>query len=238
MTASFALRPSFDLSLSPIGREGEKLLTIERVMVAPEALVDYAATEVAFAPVDGPTGGYPGVRAPAPLDYVGALVRRLSPAIERAFDLEKVKLGRAECSFSIVTRHPDELAPLQRVPHVDTTDDLQFALLHYLCGPEKGGTAFYRHRATGFEIITAERQPTYNAVRDRELAEGSGPSGYITGDDPFYEQLASVAAEFDKVVVYRSRILHSGQIPADLPLIADPREGRLTANIFITYRRI
>ncbi|WP_300974934.1 DUF6445 family protein [Sphingomonas sp. LHG3406-1] len=236
MTASFALRPSLDLSLTSIGQEGEKLLSVERLMEEPEALVDFAATEVSFAQVDGPQGGYPGVRAPAPLDYVGAVVRRLSPAIERAFGLQGVKLGRAECSFSIVTRHPIELAPLQRVPHVDTTDDLQFALLHYLCGPEKGGTAFYRHRATGYEIITPERQQHFQAVRDREIAEGSEPSGYITGDNAHYEQLASVDAAFDRVVVYRSRILHSGQIPPDLPLLSDPRRGRLTANIFISYR--
>jgi len=238
VNASFALLPSFGLSLSAIGREGEKLLAVDRVMETPEALIDYAANEVAFAPVDGPTGGYPGVRAPAPLDYVGALVRRLSPAIERAFGLKGGKLGRAECSFSIVTRRPDELAPLQRVPHVDTTDDLQFALLHYLCGREKGGTAFYRHRATGFEIITPERQGAYQAVRDAELARGPEQAGYITGDDPHYEQLTSVSAALDKVIVYRSRILHSGQIPGDLPLVPDPREGRLTANIFITYRRL
>jgi hypothetical protein len=233
---SFPLRSSLELGLTRLGREGEPLLEVERILEAPEELVDYAAREVEFAPVGGPHGGYPGVRAPAPLDYVGSLVRRLSPFIERAFGLSGVKLGRAECSFSIVTRAPGDLKPLQRIPHVDTTDPLQFAILHYLCGPEKGGTAFYRHRQTGFETITAERQPGYEAVRDGELAAVPPEADYITGDTAHYEQIGQIAAGFDRVAIYRSCLLHSGQIPPDLPLVPDPRLGRLTANIFLSYR--
>ncbi|WP_204307989.1 DUF6445 family protein, partial [Klebsiella pneumoniae] len=69
------------------GREGEPLLCLDGLMRAPEALIDYAATETGFAPVHGPQGGYPGIRAPAPLDYVEAVVRALDPAVRDAFEL-------------------------------------------------------------------------------------------------------------------------------------------------------
>ena len=235
--SQFALRPSLDLQLTRMGREGEPLLEVGRVLEQPEELVDYAADAVRFEPAGSPTGGYPGLRAPAPLNYVGALVRKLDPLIQRAFDLQGVKLARAECRLSMVTRHPSELAPLQRIPHVDTVDDLQFALLHYLCDERMGGTAFYRHRATGYEAITPDRQAHYNQVRDFELQRRPDLAGYIAGDTDDYEQLAVTAAAFDKVVVYRSRLLHSGAIPPGLDLSPDPRRGRLTANIFINYRR-
>jgi len=232
----FALLSSFDMQLERLGHEGEPLLSVSAVLEDPKKLIDYAATQVTFEPVHGPAGGYPGVRAPAPLDYVGKLVRRLSPSIERAFGLKQVKLARAECSFSIVTLPPEQLAPLQRIPHTDTDDPLQFAILHYLCGPEMGGTAFYRHKATRFEAITSERRSSYEAIRDRELASMRDDAGYITGDNGFFEQIGTTSAAVDKVVVYRSHLLHSGQIPPDLPLVADPRRGRLTANIFVSYR--
>lgn len=234
--SEFKLRPTLNLGLTRMGSEGEPLLSIDGVLEQPRELVDYAADQVKFEPVYGPNGGYPGIRAPAPLHYVERLVRALSPSIERAFELGRVKLAKAECSLSLVTLPPGRLAPLQRIPHVDTVEPLQFALLHYLCGRGLGGTAFYRHRATGFETLSAERQSAYEAARARELGELDHSAGYITGDTAHYEQIASIEAGFDKAVVYRSRTLHSGQIPAGVPLSSDPRQGRLTANIFITYR--
>lgn len=232
----FSLRPSLALSLERIGREREPVLLVEGAMNRPEALVEYAANEVRFEPVWGPSGGYPGIRAPAPLDYVETMVRALDRGIRRAFGLERVKLARAECSFSLVTLPPERLAPLQRIPHVDTADPLQFALLHYLCEARHGGTAFYRHRATGFETLTPERQKAYEAARAAEL-DGSPPA-YIDGDSPHYERTAAFDAAFDRILVYRSRTFHSGCIAAGQPLSPEPRQGRLTANIFVNYRAL
>lgn len=234
MTYDFSLRRSLAFSLERIGLEREPVLLVEGALNRPEDLVDYAAREVAFEPVWGPSGGYPGVRAGAPLDYVETLVRAVDPSLRRAFGLDRVKLAKAECSFSLVTLPPERLAPLQRIPHVDTTDPLQFALLHYLCGPEHGGTAFYRHRATGFETLSPERQAAYEAVRARELE--ATPAAYIDGGSPNYERTAAFDAAFDRVIVYRSRTFHSGRIAAGQHLSDDPRRGRLTANIFINYR--
>jgi len=44
---------------------------------------------------------------------------------------------------------------LQRIPHVDSFLGSQLAFVHYLFKADPGGTAFYRHRGTGFEIIDA-----------------------------------------------------------------------------------
>jgi len=236
-TYDFALNTRLRVSLERIGQEREPVLIVEDVLRAPENLIDYAAGEVAFAPAWGPQGGYPGIRAPAPLNYVETLVRSLNPVMEKAFGLADVALSRAECNFSLVTLPPDALAPLQRIPHIDTTDPLQFAILHYLCPPGLGGTAFYRHLATGFEALTAERVPAYEAARERELAELGEGAAYITGNTPHYTQTAAFEAGFNRLIVYRSRLLHSGQIRAPAALAADPRRGRLTANIFLNYRQ-
>lgn len=232
----FSLNGRVNVALERIGDEREPVLVVDSVLNRPQALIDYAASEVAFAPVWGPQGGYPGVRAPAPLNYVETLVRTLSPIVEKAFALERVKLAHAECNFSLVTLPPERLAPLQRIPHADTADPLQFAWLHYLCDPRFGGTAFYRHRATGFETLSPERVPAYEAARNRELAEEGPDAAYITGDSPHYLQTAAFEALPNRLIVYRSRTLHSGQIGAPEALSDDPRKGRLTANIFVNYR--
>lgn len=191
------------------------------------------AERAAFAPAYGPAGGYPGVRAPAPLDYVETLARTLFPQIVGAFDLPPVKLARAECNFSMVTQHPETLALSQREPHVDTVDPLQFAILHYLCDPEQGGTGFYRHRATGYETLTEDRIGPYRAARANEAP---APSGYPTRESAAFESIGTIDAAFDQIVIYRSRLFHSGLIGNPAHLSSDPRSGRLTANIFLTLR--
>ncbi len=233
MPHDLSLNPHAAASLTHIGTEREPMLRIDALLGDPHALIGYAASETAFAPAYGPDGGYPGIRAPAPLDYIEAVVRAVDPLLRDAFGLGAgTRLGRAECNFSLVTLSPEALAPAQRVPHVDTTNGLQFAFLHYLCGPEQGGTGFYRHRATGYETLTPDRLPHYEAIR---AAETDG-QGYIAGDTVHFAQTEAIDAALNRLVVYRSRVLHSGRIPADARLSADPREGRLTANIFLTYR--
>jgi hypothetical protein len=38
------------------------------------------------------------------------------------------------------------------------------------------------------------------------------------------------------MIIYQGSLLHSGIIPPGMPLNADPREGRLTATIFVRGR--
>lgn len=237
MNYDFRLVDRFGFSLERVGQEKEPVMSVERVLAEPDKLVEYAATEVCFTPAWSEHGGYPGIRAPAPLNYVNSLVRALDPYIRRAFDLRDVKLARAECNLSLVNRPPDALKPLQRIPHVDTADPLQFAILHYLCSEVHGGTAFYRHRATGFETLTPERVRLFERIRDHELANLEDPPSYIIGHSQHYEQTRAFDAAFDRVLIYRSRAFHSGMIPSSSAFSSDPRKGRLTANIFLNYVR-
>lgn len=233
MSDGFALAPEYRVERRLVGLEREPVVVIDGLLRDPAALVDFAA-DAAFAPAHGPAGGYPGLRAAAPLDYVERVVRSLTPLISRAFDLGPVEPARAECFLSLVTLPPCALHPTQRRPHIDTVDPLQFALLHYLCGPPHGGTAFYQQEATGFECITAERQAEFDAVVASEA--DAPPPGYVTGDGIGYRQIGQIDAAFDRLVAYRSLLLHSGQITAPDALSANPRTGRLTANIFVTFR--
>lgn len=235
---TFNLRPELALCCEFVGTEREPVMIVEGVLAEPQSLIDYAAKEVAFAPAWTASGGYPGIRAPAPLNYVNQLVRRLDPLIRQAFELGPVKLARAECNFSMVTLPPSQLTPQQQVPHVDTVDPLQFAFLHYLCGPEHGGTAFYRHRATGFETLTPERKNAYERQRAEELHNHPSSADYIRGDDRHFVQHTCFESQHDRVIVYRSRTLHSGQIGTDASLSSDPQRGRLTANIFVNFRAL
>ncbi len=230
---NFALNPAAGIAIHPIGADAEPVIVIDKVTADPQALIDYAAAGAPFSGGVGP--GYPGVRAPAPLSYVEAVARRIDPLIQRTFGLRDVTLAQAECSFSIVTTPPDALQPVQRIPHIDTSYPLQFAVLHYLCDGNFGGTGFYRHRVSGLEVITPDHADDFGQARDAELTATPPPPGYIGRNSAHYAQTGAFEALFDRMLIYRSCRLHCGLIPTTMTLSPDPRRGRLTANIFLNY---
>ena len=228
MPSDYLLNPNMTVSVETIGAEGARLLIVDDFLASTEALMVAAASAV-FIPV-GPV--YPGVRAPAPVGYVDLLSRTIGPLIEQAFGAAcapELEL----CAYSMVTSAPGELRPAQCMPHTDGAAMNKVAILHYLCPPEYGGTAFYRHRSTGFEIIDAERVRTYrDKLKEDVAAHGLPPQAYITGDTPIFEQIAAIEARVNRLIAYRGSSLHSGQIPPDLSCVEDPQTGRLTVNAF------
>ena len=183
---------------------------------------------------------YPGVRRMIDetdsnaFAYVQQCCREAAQFIAGAFDVESFELLRS--SFSIVTLWADQLQPAQRAPHFDSTDQKYLALLHYLRVPDGTGTAFYRQRSTGIERVTEDNVARFVGTATAAAASLPPNSGYIQGSDAFYEQIGLVEAIPDRMVIYQGSLLHSGIIPPDMPLSADPREGRLTANIFVRGR--
>ena len=176
---------------------------------------------------------YPGLRSiltaanAACWDYVGNLLEAASPYLAGAFDLDGFDL--VEASFSLVTLPSCALSPLQRIPHFDAVDPDLFAVLHYVNPCE--GTAFYRHRSTGLEVIGADDCDEF--VRDAHKDAARAAPDYIRGSTDAFEQIGCVQGSMGRLVAYPARLLHSGIIPENFSGSADVRTGRLTTNIFI-----
>jgi hypothetical protein len=190
-----------------------------------------------LAPYPRHTNYYPGLRRvitksdDAANAFVEETCQRAAQFVGGAFDIECFDL--LEASFSLVTRLPRDLTPPQRAPHFDTTDQKHLALLHYLSVPPHSGTAFYRQRSTGIERVTEDNLALFVQTAKSEAAQLPADSGYIRGSDAFFEQIGEVEAVPDRMIIYQGSLLHSGIIPADMTFSADPREGRLTANLFV-----
>ncbi len=218
-----------------LGAEGEPVLVIDEVMERPTPLMTYAARTARFAPLRQAGNFYPGVRAPAPKAYVQGLYAALRPILARTFGHDPASPVQVTSALSLVTIPPESLNLAQRLPHFDTSDAMQIAVLHYFCEASHGGTAFYRHRATGYESINEARSGHYLETLTAELERlGPPPPRYVSGATPLYDQIGRVEAKLNRVVAYRGRLLHSGVILQPEALSSDPRVGRLTANTFIT----
>jgi hypothetical protein len=221
--------------LRRIGREQTPVVVVDDFTGRVADIVEIAAALAPFPQLAN--NYYPGLRRLIePVDiaanaYVEQLCRDAAPFIAGAFDVEGFTL--TEASFSMVTTVPSDLAPPQRAPHFDSTDPKHYALLHYLRVPEGSGTAFYRQRSTGIERVTEANVGRFVTTAKREVALLPDNSGYISGSDQYFEQTAPIDAVSDRLLIYQGSLLHSGIIPPEMSFCADPREGRLTANLFI-----
>lgn len=209
------------------GVEAQPVVVIDRFADA-ERFRDDAAF-LSFAPI-GPH--YPGIRATVAPALLRDLLGRLEPIAREAFGVGGLAI--ADAFYSIVTTPPAALTPIQRLPHFDEVSPRRLALLHYLSPDERSGTAFYRHRTTGFESIDAARLDRYRAALDDDLRRHGLPdAAYIAGDTPVFERLAVHAGRFNRAILYRSNTLHCADLPPDLSFDPDPATGRLTVNTFL-----
>jgi hypothetical protein len=222
--------PSMRIQKLTIGRENAPLLVIDNLVADPEELVSDAVSKRYTAP----HSYYPGLRAKAPLSYQVFLVGTLRDVLCEYFDLQPAALRFSMCHYSVVTTAPELLTPLQRIPHVDSNDSRGLASIHYLFKADLGGTAFYRHRATGFEYVDEARKGAYYSVLERELAGPSAPQPqYIDSDTALFERVGLQTGVFNRMLVYRRNSLHSGAPARGLPLPPNPATGRLSINCFL-----
>ncbi len=222
--------PGLRISKFAIGAEGAPLLVIDNVVAAPEKLVN-KATRSHFSA----QGAYfPGVRTRAPASYEYFLDALLRPLVREHFGMEPGRFQFPMCHYSLVTTPPERLAFLQRVPHIDSVAGNGLATVHYLFRGDWGGTAFYRHRSTGYEYVDEARREAYFARLEQESHGADAPeAGYIAGDTPLFEQIGQVDGVYNRMAVYRRNSLHSGSINGDRVPPADPLNGRLSINSFI-----
>lgn len=216
---------------------GHTVVFIDDFLTDPEALRDAAAAS-RFEPCPGHTEGkgYPGLRAPAPAAYSAALTALMEPLIRLNFGVpQALPLRKSDCSFSLTTTAPQALGPLQRTPHFDASTPHHMAVLLYLCGPEHGGTAFYRHRATGLQQVTAQNRERFLDIYYDELNAHPPPPRYFADSDAQFEFLGMLPARFNRLAIYPGSLLHSAVVNPSLSLSSDPRRGRLTVNSFYDF---
>jgi hypothetical protein len=220
--------------LRRVGKTDSPVVVIDDFSGELERILSIAES---LAPYPQHTNYYPGVRRVigrsdhAADQYVVETCQRAGQFIAGAFEIDRFDL--LEASFSIVCTPPPALAPAQRAPHFDTTDQKHLALLHYLRVPPASGTAFFRQRATGIERVTEDNLEEFIRAARADAARLPPDAGYILGSDDFFEQIGAVDAAPNRLVIYQGSLLHSGIIPPGMNFSAEPRLGRLTANLFV-----
>jgi len=223
------------VAVHEIGRARSHVVVIDDFLENARTVVDAAA---ALAPFPAETAtAYPGLRRQiGPQDalsrYVLHALQLLSPVIRDAF--KAASFAVTEASFSLVTTRPEDLRSVQRVPHIDNDDPSLIAIIHHLHDIPHTGTAFYRHTASGLERPDPASPGGLRSLLKAESAKlDDSPGAFVAGDNDAFEKIFDVEGKFNRLVLYPGCLLHSGVIPPDFGYSADPRQGRLTANMFV-----
>ncbi len=221
--------PNWKIERRYIGPEKQPLLIIDHFAPQPDAWVKFAGLQT-FKPL---APYYPGLRAPISADYLRLHVEPLMPLLADTFEY-KTGAKLVETFYSIVTTPPADLAPLQRMPHFDGGGDEKLALLHYLCPASMGGTAFYRHKSSGYQTVPDERYPAYKLSLEADVQTYGMPApGYFRESDHMFERIGHCDAAFNRAIVYRGTNLHAIDLPDAFTFDSSPQLGRLTVNTFL-----
>ncbi|MEP6342775.1 MAG: DUF6445 family protein [Maricaulaceae bacterium] len=181
---------------------------------------------------------YPGIQAHEDPNYLGVRGEELTELMSNIFGVTG-KIELESCNYSLVCRPRDKLAMAQCLPHYDAHDPSLFAIVHYIQAPENSGTAFYKHKRTGFETITEDRTDIYNRALQDDLADYGPPArDYFYDTNESYEMIGEIKAQPDQLIIYRGYTLHSGCIPSAVELTTNPLKARITLNSFLWARYI
>jgi hypothetical protein len=221
-----------EVRIEQVGRERQPVVVVDNFSPHPERLV--ADAEALTFETMGEY--YPGVRAPVRPSYFEGLSPVLAPILRTVFGAQD-RVGFTRALYSLATTPPAALTLAQRIPHIDGVEEGMIAILHYLSHEDHGGTAFYRHRSTGYETVDAARHRAYlDALRSDFEADGEPAPAYIEGNTAQFERIACYDAVFNRALIYRSSLLHCAVLPNDTALPADVRMGRLTVASFLSAR--
>ena len=224
------VNPAARIEIVRQGREEQPVIVLDDMLSQPD-LWRHVAARAVFAPI---RPFHPGVSAVVPARLANQLRAELAPLIGATFGLDPVPPASI-CFLSLVTTPAEALTRIQRLPHVDGLERERIAILIYLGGADKGGTAFFRQRSTGFETVDAERLAAFEAALEAGLAEhGEPPAGYLDGDGELYERIAVYEARANRGLIYRGHSLHSAAITPGAELPRDGATGRLTLNTLLS----
>ncbi|RYG06887.1 MAG: hypothetical protein EOO07_28415 [Chitinophagaceae bacterium] len=222
------------VTISHVGNENTPVICMDDFLLDLDFLKQHAVDNAQF--YKEPKSSYPGLRAALPLEFLRLVSSLIAQPIRNIFHIpDKYHEFVARSDYSLITSPPEILRPVQKIPHADSARIGDFAILLYVNDGDFGGTSFYRHKATGIELRTDYHEKrSWNSV-NRFIHEYENKNiGFINGSDAHYERISGIAYKANRLVIYPTTLLHSG----DLTLKAindDPITGRLTMNVMMVF---
>lgn len=236
---SFTVTQPLDINIEYIGLERTPIIIVDNLAADLTSLLNFAY-QAPFTKRDN--SYYPGVRSSLPKPYVISVIEAIYGTMFKIYQVpQHLRMAPVDIVFSLITKKPCELTPMQCMPHFDTPDPHFYAILHYLNTRNDhqtfGGTGFFRHNPTQFERISNERSKTYFDSAQQFINQHGAPlNQYQSESDEHFTLYHSVDYRPNRLVIYPGNLLHSTLVNAETDIDSSARTGRLTSNIFVKFQ--
>ncbi|MGI2170581.1 DUF6445 family protein [Shewanella sp. MF05960] len=241
MSSQSATQPIVQVNhISPqvqlIGQQQTPVIVLDNFAGDISELIDIAINDSQFN--QDKSSFYPGQRTALPRQYI---IDVLDAVFQLIYDVYRIpttrRLKPQQGVFSLIDTQEKDLIPLQCLPHFDTPNPYYFAILHYLNDGPHGDTGFFKHNTSGFERINNDNIDSYfsQAQPFVDQITQSSPR-YCVASNEHYSLYHQVEYRPNRVVIYPGNLLHSTLVNPDKDIDANPKTGRLTANLFIDFQ--
>jgi len=233
--SSYDVNPQANISIQRIGVQQTPIIVVDDFLLKLDEFRSLACVQTF---TDDAHSYYPGIRALLPKAYVITVLDALFQTIYDVYNIPtQLRLTPQDRYFSLITKQPEQLSLLQCMPHFDTPRPYYFAILHYLQTSEHGGTGFFRHRPTQLERIDEHNMSHYFSTAEQFINNHSKPEqGYCVASNDQFQCYDNISYQTNRLVVYPGNLLHSTLVNQASDISADPKQGRLTANLFIEFQ--
>jgi hypothetical protein len=206
---------------------------IDNFLLCTESVVHFAHNIAYFNPMFADKTLFPGMRDKMPIPYTRVL--------KKTFDERILPELRPNESFdsqfhssllSLVSCKPNALTVNQKMPHVDSCNDIDYAFVHYLSSKELGGTSFYCYKPKKLIELKEEHKSVLPEMMTKVKNSPNDHNNYITKSTSLFEQILTVEAKINRLVIYPANVLHSANLISENSYCGDLYQGRLSISSF------
>ncbi|MBU2869219.1 hypothetical protein KO502_00765 [Colwellia sp. E2M01] len=227
------VNPNYKMQKIPLPGTDLHIILIDEFLFNTDPITHFAHNIAYFNPVYFDNTQFPGMRDKMPMPYT----RLLKSFFESVLLPEFRPLSSNQTHFhssllSLVSCLPSTLTVNQKMPHVDSCDNNDYAFVHYLSSQELGGTSFYRYKPKNLTEFHQEHKSVLPEMITEVANHPNEHSGYITSSTNLFEQILTVEAKVNRLVIYPANVLHSANLISQNSYCGDINLGRLSISSF------
>lgn len=206
---------------------------IDDFLLNTESVIHFTKNIAYFNPMHSDNSYYPGIRDNMPQPYLRLLQDFFNHNIVPKNVSNKNYTGIVHKSLiSLITCSPANLSTQQKMPHVDSCKNNEFAFIHYLSGEELGGTSIYKYIPMNKVQLTENDEGVflemYNAVKKKPEEH----TGYLNKSTSLFEQVLNLDAKFNRLVIFPGNLLHGANLKSEESYCGDLNDGRFSITSF------
>ncbi|WP_033083579.1 DUF6445 family protein [Colwellia psychrerythraea] len=227
------VNPDYNLQRIPIPGTPLHAIVVDEFLFNTDTVTHFAHNIAYFNPMFSDNTLFPGMRDKMPMPYT-----RLLKCFFEKIILPKIKTQSSYQSnfhsslLSLVTCPPSELAINQKMPHVDSCNNDDYAFVHYFSAQSLGGTSFYCYKPKQLIEFKQEHKPVLPEMITQVTNSPNDHLSYITASTSLFDQILTIEAKFNRLVIYPANVLHSANLTSPNSYCGDINRGRLSISSF------